>query len=256
MYNIFWGIWLILKCFVPSPDTFILPEYVKKSYIQKVYVVKNNVNQIVFLRLYNFSCFLLSVKILHINNIKQYIGHNKIHQVLIYIYISLLHILSCRYTWERNRKQLFSWKKWSYFAICKETYRLCCLKVKLTNLLKEILNIFINEISYLLQIHYKLFCLLNRGFPDSSVGKESACDAGDPALIPGSGRSTGEGIGYPFQYSWASLVAQLVKNLPAVWETWVPSLGWEDLLEKGKATHSSILAWRIPKDRGAWQATV
>ena len=86
----------------------------------------------------------------------------------------------------------------------------------MTNLLKEILNIFINEISYLLQIHYKLFSLLNRGFPDSSVGKESACDAGDPALIPGSGRSTGEGIGYPFQYSWASLVAQLVKNLPAV----------------------------------------
>ena len=93
MYNIFWGIWLILKCFVPSPDTFILPEYVKQSYIQKVYVVKNNVNQIVFLRLYNFSCFLLSVKILQINNIKQYIGHNKIHQVLIYIYISSSYII-------------------------------------------------------------------------------------------------------------------------------------------------------------------
>ena len=53
------------------------------------------------------------------------------------------------------------------------------------------------------------------GFPDSSVGKESACNAGDPSLIPGSERSAGEGIGYPFQYSWASLVAQLVKNLPA-----------------------------------------
>ena len=51
---------------------------------------------------------------------------------------------------------------------------------------------------------------------------------------------------YPLQYSWASLVAQLVKNLPAMWETWVPSLGWEDPLEKGKATHSSILVWRIP----------
>ena len=60
---------------------------------------------------------------------------------------------------------------------------------------------------------------------------------------------TVEGKGYPFQYSWASLVAQLVKNLPAVWETWVESLGWEDPLEKGKATHSSILAWRIPKCR-------
>ena len=84
------------------------------------------------------------------------------------------------------------------------------------------------------------------GFPDSSVGKESACNAGDPSLIPGSGRSPGEGIGYPLQYSWASLVAQLVKNPPAMWETWVRSLGWEDPLEKGKATHSSILAWRIP----------
>ena len=83
------------------------------------------------------------------------------------------------------------------------------------------------------------------GFPDSSVGKEPACNAGDPDLIPGSERSAGEGIGYPLQYCWASLVAQLVKNPPAMWETWVRSLGWEDLLEKGKATHSSILAWRI-----------
>ena len=83
-------------------------------------------------------------------------------------------------------------------------------------------------------------------FPDSSVGKESACIAGNPDLIPGSGRSVGEGIGYPLQYSWASLVAQLVKNLPAMWETLVRSLGWEDPLEKGKRTHSSILAWRIP----------
>ena len=83
------------------------------------------------------------------------------------------------------------------------------------------------------------------GFPDSSVGKESACNAGDPGLNPGSGRSAGEGIGYPFQYSWASLVAQLVKIPAAMRETWVQSLGWEDLWEKGKATHSSILTWRI-----------
>ena len=76
---------------------------------------------------------------------------------------------------------------------------------------------------------------------------EYTCNAGDPGLIPGLGRSTGEGIGYPLQYSWASLVAQMVKNLPAVWETWVLSLGWEDPLEKGKVTHSSILAWRIPQ---------
>ena len=85
-----------------------------------------------------------------------------------------------------------------------------------------------------------------QGFPDSSVGKESACSVGDPSLIPGSGRSTGEGIGYPLQYTWASLSAQLVKNLPSMQETWVRSLSWEDPLEKGKATHSSILAWRIP----------
>ena len=82
--------------------------------------------------------------------------------------------------------------------------------------------------------------------PDSSVGKESACNAGDPGLIPGSGRSAREGIGYPLQYSWASPVAQLVKNLPVMQETCVQSLGWEDPLEKGKAAHSSNLAWRIP----------
>ena len=85
-----------------------------------------------------------------------------------------------------------------------------------------------------------------RGFPGSSTGKESTCNAGDPGSIPGSRRSPGEGIGYTRQYSWASLVAQLVKNLPARWETWVRSLGWQDPLEKGKASHSSILAWRIP----------
>ena len=83
-------------------------------------------------------------------------------------------------------------------------------------------------------------------FPESSVGKESACNAGDPSSIPGSGRSTGEGIGYPLQYSWASIVAQLVKNPPAMWETWVRSFDWEDPLEKGKAARSSILAWGIP----------
>ena len=77
----------------------------------------------------------------------------------------------------------------------------------------------------------------NQGFPDSSVGKESACNAGDPSSIPGSRRSAGEGIDLPLQYSWTFLGAQLVKNLPAMLETWVRSLGWEDLLEKGKATH-------------------
>ena len=84
------------------------------------------------------------------------------------------------------------------------------------------------------------------GFPGSSAGKESACDPGDPSSIPGLGRSLGEGIGYPLQYSWASLVAQNVKNPSAMWETWVRSLDWEDSLEEGMATHSSILAWKIP----------
>ena len=67
-------------------------------------------------------------------------------------------------------------------------------------------------------------------------------------MIPGSGTSLGEGIGYPLQYSLASLVAQMVKNLPAMWETWVRSLDREDPLEKGVATCSSILAWRIPEE--------
>ena len=80
----------------------------------------------------------------------------------------------------------------------------------------------------------------------SSAGKEAARHVGDPGSIPGSGRSTAEGIGHPLQCFWASLEAQLVKNPPAMWDTWVPSLGWEDPLEKGKATHSSILAWRMP----------
>ena len=83
------------------------------------------------------------------------------------------------------------------------------------------------------------------GLPCGSAGKESACNAGGPGSIPGVGRSAGEGIGYPLQYSWASMVAHTVKNLPTIWETLVQSLGWEDLLEKGMATHSCILVWRI-----------
>ena len=82
------------------------------------------------------------------------------------------------------------------------------------------------------------------GFLGCSAGEESSCNAGDPGLIPELGKSAGEGIGCPPQFSWASLLAQLVKNLPAVWETWVQSLGWEDPLEKETATYSSILTWR------------
>ena len=86
----------------------------------------------------------------------------------------------------------------------------------------------------------------DQGFPHISVVKESACKAGDLGSIPGLGRSTGDWIGYPLLYSWAFLMVQLVKNLPAMWETWVQSLGWEDPVEKGKATHSNIVTWRIP----------
>ena len=85
------------------------------------------------------------------------------------------------------------------------------------------------------------------GFPESSFGKEAACNAGDPGSIPGPVSSLGEGLGYPLQHSWASLGARRGTNPPAVRETWVQSLGWEDPLEKGKAaTHSRILSWRIP----------
>ena len=82
--------------------------------------------------------------------------------------------------------------------------------------------------------------------PDSSVGKESSCNAKEPSSILGSGRSSGERIGYALQYSWASFVGHLVKNPPTMQETWVQYLGWENSMEKGKATHFSILAWRIP----------
>ena len=90
---------------------------------------------------------------------------------------------------------------------------------------------------------YLLTCM---DFPDSSVAKESTFNSGDPGLISGSERSSGEVIDFPLQYSWASHVAHLVKNLPVMQETWVRCLGWEDPLEKGNATHSSVLAWRIP----------
>ena len=94
------------------------------------------------------------------------------------------------------------------------------------------------------------------GFPGGSDGKEFACNAEDLGLLPGLGRSPGEEIGYPFQYSWASLVTQTVKNPPAMQENSVRFLGGESPLGKGMATHSSILPWRIPMNRGAWWAPV
>ena len=92
---------------------------------------------------------------------------------------------------------------------------------------------------------YTPMCVLMSS-PGSSAGKESICNAGDPSSIPGLGRSSGERIGYLLQYSWTSLMAQLVKNPSAMRETWVRSLSWEDHLEKGTVTHSGILAWKIP----------
>ena len=87
---------------------------------------------------------------------------------------------------------------------------------------------------------YTSIMAVTRGFPHSSVGKESACNAGDPGSIPRSGRFAREEMGFPLQYSWASLMAQLVKNPPAMWEIWVGKIPWRT------ATYSSILAWRIP----------
>ena len=85
-------------------------------------------------------------------------------------------------------------------------------------------------------MRYILVSYCGYGLSGSSAGEESTCNAGDPSSISGSGRSPGEGIGYPHQYSWASLVAQVVKNWPAMWDTWVQSLGWEDPPEKGMAS--------------------
>ena len=90
----------------------------------------------------------------------------------------------------------------------------------------------------------KLFAGSN-GDTSSFAGQESACNAEDPSSIPELGRSPGEGIGYPLQYFQASPVGQLGKNPPAMRETWVQPLGWEDPLEREMATHSSRIAWRI-----------
>ena len=96
-----------------------------------------------------------------------------------------------------------------------------------------------------------------KGFLIAQLVKNLPAIQEDPGLIPGLGRCAVEGIGYLFQFSWASLVAQLVKNLPAVWETRVRSLSWEDPLENRKATHSSVLAWRISwtEEPGRLQST-
>ena len=94
--------------------------------------------------------------------------------------------------------------------------------------LREFVKLLINE-WFIYFIYPSIW-----GFPDSSAGKESTCNAGDPSSVPRSGWSAGEGIDYHLQYSWASLVAQLVKNPPAMWETWVLSLDWEDSPREGE----------------------
>ena len=100
--------------------------------------------------------------------------------------------------------------------------------------------------------HMIVLFLIFKEIFGSPAGKVSACSARDPSSIPESRRSAREGIGCPLQYSWASLVAQMVNNLPAMWEI----LSWEDSPGGGMATHSNILAWRIPLDREAWWAKV
>ena len=94
------------------------------------------------------------------------------------------------------------------------------------------------------EIHQLATTILIMGFPSSSDSKKSTCNAGDLGSIPGSGRSPGGGHSTPLQYSWAFLVAQMIKNPPAMQKTWVQSLGWEDPLEEGMATHS-ILIWGL-----------
>ena len=131
------------------------------------------------------------------------------------------------------------------------------MKVRKNLLSPRYVSLRMNNVEEAVKMLLKsIWDLIKTGYLGSSADKESTCNAGDPSLSPGSVRSPGEGIGYSLQYSWASLVAQMVKNPPAMRETWIQSLGWEGSLGEGMATHSGILAWRIPMERGAWWATV
>ena len=137
---------------------------------------------------------------------------------------------------------------------CKGNHTICGLCVWLLPL-----SIFLRFIHVIVCIRILLlygYIMFHWGFPGSSAGKESACHAGDSGSIAGSKRSPGDRIGYPLQYSWASLGAQIVKNLPAMRETWVLSLGWEDPLWDGMVTFFSILAGESPwtKESGRLQS--
>ena len=142
-------------------------------------------------------------------------------------------------------------------CLCEEQGKSWCLLLRCGKLWKELVQawkicpggkslliIFLFLIPNSSSSSLYLYQLL--GFLGSSTGKESVGNAGDSGWIPGSGSSPREGTVYPIHYSWASLVAQTIKNQAVMWETSVRYLSWEDLLEEGMATHSSILAWRIP----------
>ena len=105
-------------------------------------------------------------------------------------------------------------------------------------------------------VSLRVFPIMGSILISCSGGKESACNAGDPKFNSSVGKIPWRRDRVPTPVFLGFLVAQMAKNPPAVQETWVRSLGWEDPLEEGMATHSSIRAWRIPMDRGAWQVTI
>ena len=151
---------------------------------------------------------------------------------------------------------------WSVCSVlCNHQYHVCpeflhLLKLKVYPLNTNSPSLLRSALAPALWLPVSMNLIERSNVLGSSASKESNCNAGDSSSIPGLGRSAREGIGYPHQYSWASLVAHRIKNSPAMQETWAQSLGWEDSLEEIVATHSSILVWRIPTDRGAWWATV
>ena len=116
-------------------------------------------------------------------------------------------------------------------------------------------HMLITNIMNIIYMSFHLYVCKHMGFPGSSVGKESICNAGDPSSIPGLERSPGEGICFLVQYSWASMVAQMVTNPIVVWETW-PSLGLGIYSGEGHGNPLQYSCLEIPMDRGAWRATI